>query len=112
MLQPRLVGTPGHSQLQRGLGAIVELRELEEEETGFGEHIAISARLDFRPGKVEGLHQAQLGPGLHHDETSLSHSFSYLVLSGSISALPYFVCSFLLFCFVCLLQDAQASYCF
>lgn len=34
----------------------VWLCELEEEDMGFGEYIAISAQLDFSSGKAEGLH--------------------------------------------------------
>lgn len=41
---------------------------------GLDEYIALSAQLDFTPGKTEVIHSAQLGPGSHRDERSLSHS--------------------------------------
>lgn len=40
----------------------------------FGEHIAISAQLDFISGKAEVIYQAQLGQGFHHGVRSLSFS--------------------------------------
>lgn len=71
---------------------------------GFGEHIAISAQLDFM--KAEVIYQTQVGPGFHHD-IPLILSLLLFALLCPISALPYSVCWLL----SCLLRDVQASYC-
>lgn len=54
---------------------------------GTDKHTAMSAQLDFMPGKAEVAYQAQQGTGVHPDARSLLHSLLVSTTSHHSSAL-------------------------